>query len=189
MKRRLKADNEAVLRETIEKISSDIIIDTTPGLSVSQVRSKIWKASKQGVKVVFLDYLQRMSIRLENGSNYATAVSKTVAQLADIAKQYNMALIFLSQLANRAEGEQADISHLKDSGGIAEGVDCVVILNNQDRINRNYYEKMNEVWISVEQRSGSSGMVKCMVDLAKATYYEKYEQSEEKVVRSAVATD
>ena len=180
LKRKLKAHDEQVLRNTIEKIQSDIIVDPTPGLTVSQVRSKIWKATKQGAKVVFLDYLQRMSIRTEMGSNYATAVSKAVAQLADIAKEYNVALIFLCQLANRAEGEQADISHLKDSGGIAEGVDCILILNNQDRIKRNYYEKTNEVWFTVEQRSGMGGIAKCFVDLSKAAYHEKYDPEDRK---------
>jgi replicative DNA helicase len=128
-----------------------------------------------------------MDIRTEAGSNFATSISKTVAQLADIAKEFKVAIVFLSQLSNDAEGKQATVMHLKDSGGIGEGVDCIIILNNQDRINKNKSVKSNEVWLSIEQRSGSSGQIKCIVDLGKSIYVEKkgqrFPQAERKIIK------
>lgn len=176
LKRRLDEVSEYRLREAIRSVGDGrLYLDTESFLSVNQVRLKIRTAAQLGIKVVFLDYLQRMNFQLREKRelNFATVVGHTVTQLADIAKESGVALVFLSQLAARAEGEQADISHLKDSGGIAEGVDGILILNNQDRVKKNYINRMNEVWISVEQRSGSSGLVKCSVDLAKAMYEEK----------------
>lgn len=171
MKKKLDVDVQRKLEQTINEISDGITVDTQPFLNIMQVRHKVRVASQEGVKVVFLDYLQRMDFQLKgNNLNLATIIAQTVSQIADIAKEFNVAIIFLSQLANRAEHEQATIADLKDSGGIAEGVDCILILNNQDRIEKNYTDKTNQVFITVEQRSGASGIVKCMVDLSIARY-------------------
>jgi replicative DNA helicase len=180
MKRKLEDETAKKLESVVDAISDGTItIDTSSFLSVNQIRSKIRRAALKGVKVVFLDYLQRMNFQLKETRdlNFATVVAHTVSQLADIAKENNVALIFLSQLANRAEKKQASIADLKDSGGIGEGVDCILILNNQDRINKTREGKVNEVWISIEQRSGASGLIKCIVDLSKAAYFEKHEES------------
>lgn len=152
---------------------SNIEIDTEAFLNILQLRYKVRHASQMGVKVVFIDYLQRMDFQQRGTAlNFATLVSQAVAQIADIAKEFNVAIVFLSQLANRVDSEQASIADLKDSGGIAEGVDCILILNNQDRIKKEYERKTNEIWISIEQRSGSSGMIKCIVDLSISKYVE-----------------
>ncbi len=162
------------LQEIIKRIESDIYIDTSTFLSVTQIRSKIQSWQRRDVKVVFLDYLQRMNFANVKGLtlNWATIIGRTVAELADIAKENNVALVLLSQLRNEVEGQIAGIEHLRDSGGIADNVDVIMILNNQDRIQKNFENKTNEVWIDVEQRSGQSARVKCQVDLARASYHE-----------------
>ena len=181
MKKKLDIDIQRKLEDTINDIADGITVDTQPFLNIMQVRHKIRMASQDGIKVVFLDYLQRMDFQLRGNSlNLATIIAQTVSQIADIAKEFNVAIIFLSQLANRAEHEQATIADLKDSGGIAEGVDCILILNNQDRIEKNYENKTNQVYITVEQRSGASGIVKCMVDLSIARYLPIAEEDDER---------
>lgn len=175
LKRKLSDGDATRLRSAIEEIANGkLLIDTTPFLSLNDIRLKIKSAAKKGVEVVFIDYLQRMDFQLSKNKdlNFATVIAQTVSGLADIAKENNVALIFLSQLNNDAERKQAGIEHLKDSGGIGEGVDCILILNNQDRVKRNYENKESEVWITVEQRSGQSGLVKCKVDLGKSMYLE-----------------
>ena len=176
MKRKLDLATEERLREVFNEIDDGkITVDTTPYLTVNQVRAKVRRAARNGLKVVFIDYIQRMDFQLRQKKelNFATVISHTVSQLADIAKENDVAIVILSQLANRAEKQEATIADLKDSGGIAEGADCILILNNQDRIKKSHDEKTNEVWITVEQRSGASGRIKCNVDLSKAIYEEK----------------
>jgi len=178
LKRKLDSVTEQKLLGLIDEIDDgNILIDTTPYLTVNQVRAKVRRAAKNGVKVVFVDYIQRLDFQLRQKKelNFATVISHTVSQLADIAKENDVAIVMLSQVANRAEKQEATIADLKDSGGIAEGADCILILNNQDRINKNRDEKTNEVWITIEQRSGQSGRIKCSVDLSKATYQERPE--------------
>lgn len=158
--------------EVFEKVLSDIccnetiFIDTRPGLSFLQIKNQVWRNRNKGIKVVFVDYLQRMVIENKN-DNRATAIQKTVGYLADMAKEYNIALIILSQLSNIAEGQMGKIQHLKESGGIAENVDCIMILNNVDRVENNLKNdsKKHQVFISIDQRDGESQLIKCHTKL------------------------
>lgn len=149
-------------------------IDTQSYLNLMQIRHKVRQASQRGCKVVFLDYLQRMNFQKGTGSNDAKVIADTCAQLADIAKEYQVAFIYLSQLRNSADNEIADVSHLKDSGGIAEAVDCIMVLNNLDRIEKNYDEatKKRKMIVNVEQRSAGSGMVELKIDLSMSKFEE-----------------
>jgi replicative DNA helicase len=174
LKMPLDIDVENKIREVTEKFEN-VEIDTQSYLNIMQIRHKVRQASQRGVKVIFIDYLQRMNFEKRSNSNDAKIIADTCSQIADIAKEFNVAIIYLSQLRNNADNEMADISMLKDSGGIAEAVDCILIINNIDRIEKNYdeYSKKNEAHIMVEQRSGVSGVVICDIDLSRAKFSEK----------------
>ncbi len=131
------------------------VVDS-PGMTIEQITSHIRRQSRKGVKVVLLDYLQRIDIP-NKGDSRATAIQKAVNQLADAARKYNVALIALSQLANRAEFEdQPTVGDFKESGGIAEACDCAIILHNHDRTPG---EKTHLFDIGIPvQRFGASGM-------------------------------
>ena len=149
-----------------------IHIYTKPWMSFIQVKNIIRREANKGIQVVFIDYLQRMNIE-NNSDTRATAIQKTTAMIADCAKEFEVAIIYLSQLANRAENQIATVGDLKESGGIAENVDCILILNNLDRIERNTGDKRkNQVHISVEQRSGESALIKCRIELQHNLYQE-----------------
>jgi replicative DNA helicase len=69
----------------------------------------------------------------------------------------------------------AMLGDLKESGGIAENVDCILILNNLDRIEGNTgNDRKNETRINVEQRSGPSAVVICGTELQ----YNRYREME-----------
>ncbi len=119
---------------------------------------------------------ERMNIP-NDGDNRATATQKTTALIADCAKEFDVAIIFLSQMANRVEGKMGNVQDLKESGGIAENVDCILILNNLDRIEgRVGKNRTNETKIYVEQRSGESAIVNCRTELQYNQYQELTER-------------
>jgi replicative DNA helicase len=165
--------DESKLANTISFLAKNhnrIKIVDTPGPNDFEIREQIKKAKSYGVQVVFIDFLQRMSI--PDIDNRAYALQSATARLADTAKQENVAIIFLSQLAQRAEGRIAGIAHLKESGGIGENVDCAIILTNKDRIRENVEdEKTNEIIAVIEQRSGESGFLKMKADLATCRFW------------------
>jgi len=165
---------------TLERIiSKDIIyIDDRPGLYFMQIKNQIWRQLNKGIKVVFIDYLQRMYIDSKKDTR-ATAIQKTVGYIADMAKEFNIAVVLLSQLANIAEGRMGVVGDLKESGGTAENANCVLILNNIDRIENNREKKKYQVWIDVEQRDGESKRIKCQTKLQFNEFFEQDEFHED----------
>jgi replicative DNA helicase len=121
----------------------EILIDDRPGLTPAQIRGVARKFAQKGCRVIFLDFLQRAKIKTEKGENRATAIQNTTSDFADMAKEFNVALIYLSQLRADAENRIATIADLKESGGIGENVECAIVLNNMDRINRKKGGKTN----------------------------------------------
>lgn len=152
---------------------NEILIDDRAGLTIPQIRATIRRFAQKGAQVIFLDYLQRINISTNKGDNRATAIQKATVDLADIAKDYNVALIYLSQLNNSAEGRIATIADLKESGGIGESVDCAIIINNMDRISKKKDEKTNIAKFVIEQRDGEGDMIEFVMQLQYSRFFDK----------------
>lgn len=157
---------------------NDILIDDRAGLTIPQIRATIRRFAQKGAQVIFLDYLQRINIATSRGENRATAIQRATVELADIAKDYNIALVYLSQLNNSAEGRIATIADLKESGGIGESVDCAIIINNMDRINKKKGEKSNLAKFVIEQRDGESDMIEFVMQLQYSKFLDKASNGE-----------
>lgn len=167
---------QSLIRESEQLIDGVMMLDTQSHLSVEQVKAKVIRATQKGCKTVFIDFLQRMNFPDNKNRNYATVVADTVARLADIARDYNVAMVILSQLRNQAEGEEiADMRFLKDSGGIAENADTILTLTNKQRQGSgeekySYSDKV-DFWISVEQRAGKTSLIKAVAELGICKFY------------------
>lgn len=170
--------DEQQLRAGLEKFEDVLNLDTEGFLTIEKIRAKVWRASSQGCSVCVIDYLQRMQYPESKVKNYATIVAETVARLADIGRDYNVAMIILSQLRNEAEKQAvADMSFLKDSGGIAENADCIITLTNKQRQAEGEGKYSNpydgiEFFISVEQRDGESTLIKTKAQLGTLSFEE-----------------
>ena len=165
-----------IIGETQRFIDNIMILDTQSHLTVEQVKAKVIRASQRGCKAVFIDFLQRMNFPDTRNKNYATVVADTVARLADIGRDYNVAMVILSQLRNQAEGEEiADMRFLKDSGGIAENADAIITLTNKQRQESGEAKYLHsdkiDFWISVEQRSGATSLIKAVAELGICRFY------------------
>jgi replicative DNA helicase len=150
----------------ISELNNFMIINTKPFLSLNQVKAKIYQSIQQlGIKVIFLDHLQRCNIDSKKGQNEARAIEEFVFRLADIAKEFGVSLIMLSQIANIAEGNFATIQHLKHSGGISEGTDVILIMNRLARMKQDS-QQSNKCTIDVWQRDGPGGRIELVCDLS-----------------------
>ena len=90
-----------------------IYIEDTPGLSITEVRSKARRlASETGVKLLMIDYLQLMSGR--RSDNRVQEVSEISRGLKALARELNVPVIALSQLSRAVEGRQSHIPMLSD---------------------------------------------------------------------------
>ena len=160
-------------KKDIENLNDLIMVNTKSFLEFTQIKAKIYQAIQQlNIQVVLLDHLQRCNIPNRKGQNEAKAIEEFVFQLADLSKEYDIALIMLSQLANVAENKMATIKDLKHSGGIGEGVDFIGIMNRLSRIDEKY-KNSNIMNIDVWQRDGQSNRITIEYDLATGRFQDK----------------
>ncbi|MEZ4871419.1 MAG: replicative DNA helicase [Bdellovibrionales bacterium] len=141
-----------------------VYIDDTSGISPFEIRSKLRRmASKVGVDMVIVDYLQLMSLktRIESREREVSEISKT---LKAVAKEFKVPVIALAQLNRGVEGRtdrRPMLSDLRESGSIEQDADIIMMLYRED-----YYDRENpdikghaEVIIG-KQRNGPTGTVK-----------------------------
>ena len=126
--------------------SSKIYIDDTPGIKVSEIRSKCRKLKlEKGLDMVMIDYLQLMEADGKNESRQQE-VSKISRSLKILAKEMNCPVVALSQLSRNTESgkdHMPKLSDLRDSGAIEQDADIVMFIYRDEYYNQMDTEKKN----------------------------------------------
>ena len=142
--------------------NSRLMIDDTPGISISELRSKCRKFKlEQDLKLIIIDYLQLMS---GNGryDSRQQEISEISRSLKGLARELNVPVIALSQLS-RAVEQRPDhrpmLSDLRESGAIEQDADVVMFIYRDDYYNKDT-DKKNIAEITIaKQRNGPIGTI------------------------------
>lgn len=118
--------------------TAPIWIDSTPGISIFEFRSKARRMKKnEKIGVIFVDYLQLISgPKSENRTQEVSAISRA---LKSIAMELNIPVVAISQLSRAPKekysrkGEEPPpiLSDLRESGQIEQDADVVVLLHRE----------------------------------------------------------
>lgn len=114
-----------------------IFIDETGGLTITQLRGKARAMHREGVRALFVDYIQLMAGSGKEG-NREQEISAISRGLKAIAKELHVPVIALSQLSREVEkrpGKRPQLSDLRESGSIEQDAYCVGFLYRPE-----YYE-------------------------------------------------
>ncbi len=141
---------------------SNLILDDTPGISITELRSKCRKYKlEHNLGVVIIDYLQLMSGsgRSESRQQEISEISRSLKALA---REINAPVIALSQV-NRACENRPDrrpiMSDLRESGSIEQDADVIMFLYRDEYYNKDSENKgIAEINIA-KQRNGPIGTV------------------------------
>ena len=165
-KGRLDSSDWGKLVEGADSIAkSHLIIDDTPGISISELRSKCRKYKMENdLGLVIIDYLQLMS---GNGSSRSESrqqeISDISRSLKALARELEVPVVTLSQLS-RAVEQRPDHrpmrSDLRESGAIEQDADVVMFLYRDDYYNKDTEIKGVAEIIIAKQRNGPIGTVK-----------------------------
>lgn len=125
-----------IFHEKIQPLlEAPIYIDDTASMSLMELRAKARKlVKKQGVTMIFIDYLQLMTVisdRKTNIGNREQEISTISRGLKAMAKELNVPVIALSQISREAEkrgNKKPILSDLRESGAIEQDADMVVFL-------------------------------------------------------------
>ena len=139
-----------------------IHIDDTPGIKISELRSKCRKLKiEKGLDLVLIDYLQLMEGEGQNESRQQE-IAKISRSLKILAKELDCPVVALSQLS-RAPEQRADhrpmLSDLRESGSIEQDADIVMFLYRDEYYNPDTEKKNIGEVIVAKNRHVETGTV------------------------------
>ena len=143
--------------------NSKLIIDDTPGISISELRSKCRKYKLESdLKLIIIDYLQLMSGSGRSSDSRQQEISDISRSLKALARELSVPVIALSQLS-RAVEQRPDhrpmLSDLRESGAIEQDADVVMFIYRDDYYNKDTDLKGVSEIIIAKQRNGPIGTV------------------------------
>ena len=149
-----------------------LFIDDTPNISIQDIKTKIKKIlfEQNQIGLVIIDYLQLMQYAKFNIENRTQELSYITRSLKNIAREFKVPIIALSQLSRNVEtriNKRPILSDLRESGSIEQDADLVLMVYRES-----YYtgetvspngNSLAEVIIS-KHRNGPVGVVELEFD-------------------------
>ena len=141
---------------------SNLIIDDTAGISISELRSKCRKFKlEHNLKMIIIDYFQLMSGsgRSESRQQEISEISRS---LKSLARELNVPVLALSQLSRAVEqrpDKRPMMSDLRESGAIEQDADVIMFIYRDDYYNKDSEKKGISEIIIGKQRNGPIGTV------------------------------
>ncbi len=149
-------DAMAVLSE------ANIFIDDTPGIKISEIRSKCRRLKiEKGLDLILIDYLQLMEGEGKN-ENRQQEIAKISRSLKILAKELDCPVIALSQLSRSPElrkDHRPILSDLRESGSIEQDADIVMFLYRDEYYHDDSEKKNIGEVIVAKNRHGETGNV------------------------------
>jgi replicative DNA helicase len=102
-------------------------------LNLSQVISASEKAIKEGVKLIVVDYIQKVGVPLGR-ENRATVIGFITSALKELAMKHDVVVLAAAQVNRDPEkgGREPVLSDLRESGAIENDADWVAFLHEKD---------------------------------------------------------
>ncbi len=153
-----------------------IFIDDTPGITVSDMRTKARReAHQRPLGLVIVDYLQLMSggSRYSDQGNRVQEISEISRGLKGVARELNVPLIALSQLSRSVESRSPQIPQLADlreSGSIEQDADVVAFIYREEYYNPDTDRKKLTDILVKKHRNGPTGGVELYFDNEKQRF-------------------
>ncbi len=158
-----------------------IFIDDSANANIMEIRTKARRLQMEhGLGLLIIDYLQLMESRTKNGNdNRVQEISEITRGLKSIARELNIPVLALSQLARAVELQKPAIprlAHLRESGSIEQDADVVMFIYRK-AADKNYRpedlspeeQHLAEIHIA-KHRNGPVGMVKLFFDAARTSF-------------------
>ena len=158
-----------------------LFIDDTPNLSIQDIRLKTQRIffEQKMIGLIIIDYLQLLESPNSYSDNRVEELSKITRSLKNIAREFKVPIIALSQLSRNVENrfnKRPILSDLKESGSIEQDADLVLMLYRDSYYNESITENDVTELIVAKHRNGSIGRIKLSFD-AKITKFSNYSEN------------
>ncbi len=149
------------------------IVDT-PNMKLLDLRAVARRMRvNHKVKIIFIDYIGLITSENEEAPVYEqqSAISKS---LKSLARELNIPIVVLCQVARTAEGNEPNLSELRGSGSIEQDADMVIFIHGErgkQKSEEEYNPVQDRKLIVAKQRNGPIGDV----DVVFISDYTKFE--------------
>ena len=141
----------------------------TPNMKLIDLRAVARRMVKnQGVKIIFIDYIGLISTEDPTAPVFEQ-VSLISKSLKALARELNIPIVALCQVARDAEGQEPNLAQLRGSGSIEQDADVVMFLH-RDRLKDEVVAQDAKI-ILAKQRNGATGDI----DIIFLPAYSKFE--------------
>lgn len=137
--------DDGELNKIIEKADEiskvPLYIDDTAGMTVTSIKTKVRRLIRQhNLGILIVDYLQLIhGVSVIAKQNRVQEISEITQSLKEIAKEFSIPVIALSQLSRtveQREDRRPQLSDLRESGSIEQDADIVIFIYRES-----YYEE------------------------------------------------
>ena len=156
------------LKKSIQEYSQlPFFIDDQPNLTTLNIRSRIKKIlfEQNKIGLIIIDYLQLLLSSKSKSENRVQEISQITRTLKNIAKEFQIPIIALSQLSRNVESrvnKRPVLSDLRESGSIEQDADLVLMLYRENYYNSTIKKNENITpaeLIIAKHRNGPLGIV------------------------------
>ena len=156
-----------------------LFIDDSAHLSIQDIRSKIktiiFEQSQIGLIIIdYLQLIQNLKLKVENRVQELSEITRI---LKNLAREFNIPIIALSQLSRNVENrvdKKPMLADLRESGSIEQDADLVLMLyrsnNHNLKLNENNTLTESELIIA-KQRNGPIGSIKLKFDEKRTKFF------------------
>lgn len=151
-----------------ELAEAPIYIDDTPGISISEMRTKARRLQiEHGLKLLIVDYLQLIKGR--NLENRVQEVSEISQNLKNLARELKVPILAISQLSRAVEqrgSRRPQLADLRESGAIEQDADVVMFIYRED------LEHIEQVTLDIQKhRNGPIGEIQLVFRADRTKFY------------------
>jgi replicative DNA helicase len=137
----LSDEQEEAAAKALEKYHAlPILLDDASGLTIAEMRAKtetmLEDAQDRGcpLGLLIIDHLGKVKPSARYSGNRNNEIGEITDGLKSLAREYDLAVVLLSQLSRQVESrddKRPILSDLRDSGNIEQDADCVMFLHRQ----------------------------------------------------------
>jgi len=160
MRGQLQEDDWEGIDKALSILSNKkILLDDTPALSPSELRSKSRKIKRESkdLAMIVVDYIGLMQVHSKS-DNRVAEISEISRSLKALAKELDVPVVALSQLNRSVESrpnKRPILPDLRDSGAIEQDADVIAFLYRHEYYDKNDLESKGKAEINIaKQRNG-----------------------------------
>lgn len=174
-------DLPKIEKACIDIAATRLYVNDTPNIKLGALIEDARRMKrKEGAGILFVDYLSLVDNKRSDIPRHEQ-VAEISRTLKCLSRELEIPIIALSQLTREAQGERPKLSQLRDSGGVEQDADMVILLWNKGWTDERH-EELDIVFIVEKNRNGQTGDVDMIFKPSRMRFAEKeYGKEEAKV--------